>query len=115
MSHLYTTCIPPVSYRILGIPLYSCICIYLHLTILQQIHCSIPLYISLYPAVPIRISCICIQLYPALYLTVSHRLENGIWPKIHSRGGPPAPSEFLGLYKIFVYYLYNLCARVHHP
>jgi len=27
----------------------------------------------------------CIPL--SLYLTVSHRLENGIWPKIRSRGG----------------------------
>jgi len=41
MSRLYSTCIPPVSHRILGIPLYPCI--YLHLAILQQIHC-IPLY-----------------------------------------------------------------------
>jgi len=29
-------------------------------------------------------SCICCI---PLYLIVSHLLENGIWPKIHSRGG----------------------------
>jgi len=53
----------------------------------------------LYPAVSH-----CIQLYPYVsssiylavccipkYLTVSHRLENGIWPKIHSRGGLLSP------------------------
>jgi len=71
ITRLFFTCIPPVSHRILGIPLYPSI--YLHLAILQQIHC-----IQLYPYVSS-----CIQ----LYLTIPHRLENGIWPKIHSRGG----------------------------
>jgi len=81
IPRLYSTCIPPVSHRILGIPLYPCI--YLHPAVLQQIHC-----ILLYPAVS---SCICTNLAVSsciqLYLTVSHRLENGIRPKIHSRGG----------------------------
>ena len=72
MSRLDSTCIPPVSHHILGIPLYPCI--YLHLAILQQIHCIL-LYLTVSS---------CIHTYLAvsscvpLYLTVSHRLENGI-------------------------------------
>ena len=41
ISRLYFTCIPPVSHRILDVPLYPCIDRYL--AIMQQIHC-IPLY-----------------------------------------------------------------------
>jgi len=84
ISRLYFTCIPPVSHRILGTPLYPGVDLYL--AILKQIHC-IPLYptesscIRTYLAVS---SCICCV---PLYLTVSHRLENGIWPKVYSRGG----------------------------
>jgi len=99
MSRQYSTCIPPVSHLILDISL--CPYIYIHLAILQQIHC-----IPLYPTVSS-----CIRTYLAvsscipLYLTVSHRLENGIWPKIHSRGGStmccPDPSLLrVRLYKI---------------
>jgi len=53
ISPLYPACISP---RILGIPLYPCICNDLYLAILQQIHC-IPLYlcIRLYPAVSVRV------------------------------------------------------------
>jgi len=39
-------------------------------------------------------SCICCI---PLYLTVSHRLENGIWPKLHSRGGRLAVRELGGI------------------
>jgi len=53
ISRLYSTCIPPVSHHILGIPLYPCI--YLHLAISQQIHGIPLLYASLYSI------CICIQ------------------------------------------------------
>jgi len=81
MSRLYCTYIPPVSYRILGIP---CIPVsILYLSVLQKIHC-----IQRYPTVSS-----CIRTYLAVsrsispYLTVSHRLENGISPKIHARGG----------------------------
>jgi len=53
------TCILPVSYRILGIPLYPCIYIQPNLAILQQIHWCIPLY-------PTVSSCICICTYLAV-------------------------------------------------
>jgi len=93
-SRLYSTCIPPVSHRILGIPLYPCIFLNLvHLTILQQIHC-IPLYLT-------ASSCICTYLAISscipLYLTVSHRLENGTWPTVHSRGGLPTGTRLHGM------------------
>jgi len=77
MSRLYFTCIPPVSHRILGIR-YIPVSI-LYLSILQQIHC-IPLY-------PTVFSCIlrtylavssCMRRCIPLYLTVSHRLRNGM-------------------------------------
>jgi len=69
MSRLYSTCIPPASHRILVIPLYPCY-VYLHLAVLQQIHC-IPLYltdhcIQLYPYVSS-----CIPLYLIVYPTAS--------------------------------------------
>jgi len=69
MSRLYSTCIPPVSHRILGISRYPCI--YLHLAILQQIHC-IPLNITVYQAVSVRIY---IELYPAVSRCISHRIS----------------------------------------
>jgi len=78
-ARLYSTGIPPVSHRILGIPLYNP-CIYLYLAILQQIR-GIPLYlscISLYPAVSAVSVCIysCIHSWILLYLnlTMCHRI-----------------------------------------
>ena len=102
MSRLYSICIiPPTSHRILSIPLYPCV--YLHLAILQEIHC-IPLYLNVsscirsYPAVS---SCIpqsrCTCMSPSH--RIPHRLENGIWPKIHSaRGGLGAACAASGVW-----------------
>jgi len=53
----------------------------LYLAILQQIHC-IPLYSTVFSCIRTYLavsSCIC---YIPLHLIVSHRLKNGIWPKI---------------------------------
>ena len=68
MSRLYSTRIPPVSHRILGIPLYPCM--YLHLAIVQQIS---PLYLLLLLYLTVTH---CITVYPAsscirTYLAVS--------------------------------------------
>jgi len=78
-------CIQPVFRVYPTLSLVSrCIpCIYLHLTILQQIHC-IPLYLTVSSSICTYLavsSCI------PFYLTVSHRLKNRIEPKIRSRGG----------------------------
>jgi len=90
ISRLYFTCVPPVSHRILGIPRYPCIYLYLAICSRSTVSRCIPLY----HAVSVRNQLYTPQLYllyPACNLTVSHRLENGIyghiWPKIHSRGG----------------------------
>jgi len=82
ISCFISTCIPPVSHRILGIPL--CPCIDLYLAILQQIHCT-PLFSTVSSCIRTYLLGVsrCIPLYLS---TVSHRLKNGIWPKIHSRG-----------------------------
>jgi len=67
MSRLYSTCIPPVSHRILGNLLYPCI--YLHLAILQQIH-GIPLYLTILQLYPYVSTSSCIQL-PAVSSCIS--------------------------------------------
>jgi len=85
----YPACISPVSCLYLTVSLISrvsppCIEIYNHIFCNRStVSCCISLLtvsscIRTYLAVS---SCI------PLYLIVSHRLENGIWPKIHSRGG----------------------------
>jgi len=79
--HLYPACI---SNGILGIPypVYPCICIdsissyYLFCsrsTVFHTASSCIRTHLAVSSCIP-------------LYLTVSHRLENGIWPKMHSKG-----------------------------
>jgi len=81
---------PPVSCLYLTLTLYMFViplypCHYLYLIISSHFHFAadphcIPMYPPLYPS--------CMRCIP-LYLTVFHRVENGMWirPKIHSRGG----------------------------
>jgi len=122
---VHFNCIRPVSYHIRsitsipvpGIPLL-CPCIdlylylYLYLAILPHIHFESHCHcIPLYPAASCQLYAVCMRIYLAvssciqLYPAISHRipppprLENRIWPKIHSRGGlkdtlrPPKPAS----------------------
>jgi len=82
---------------------------------LQQIHC-----IPLYPTVS---RCFCTHLAVSScispYLTVSHRIENGIWPKntlqgrapasTHPPPPPPPPITHTGVCMLFLLHCRRLC------
>jgi len=93
MSHVppvFNLHFPLVSHRIPSWypALYPCI--YLHLAVLQQIHCIL-LYLTVSSCIRTHLAASCIQLFPTV--TVSHRIpptrkrDIDITTKIHSRGG----------------------------
>jgi len=81
-NHHHPACISPFSWH----PVYPCVDLYLVIYCNRSTDCMYPALfhcIQLYPYPHLAVSSGCIP----LYLNVSHYLENGIWPNVHSGGG----------------------------